>query len=281
MFEKPLRWLQKSWWGLLIAYILIIVTTYLAIWQFAEPLGIPDSIDNFPYFVKTRVFLHLSLTLLIAAHITLILDLVIRYRNESLATSVPKISKTKFFKVPLDQIANSDMLENYSAPPFSKEDYGGVKFSIKPKRGIFDSAALRPGKNSATIELENPIEDVHSLYLLTNAGGGIKEYEEEIIGRIQLKFDEDVLEKELILGQNIREWAIGNPFDLVDKAKDPSLQHVWEGLNTDKNQAVIDRLEIPILQPYRQKKLKQIVISREAKPNTLQFLIFAITLEYT
>jgi hypothetical protein len=81
MCEKAWKWLHGPWWGLVVAHFIILCLTYLLIWQFAEPLGIPDTIDNLPAFVKLRAFFHVTLTLLIGAYITLILELVIRKKK--------------------------------------------------------------------------------------------------------------------------------------------------------------------------------------------------------
>ena len=78
MFRKPLEWLQRNWWGITIAYLIVFVTIYLAIWQLAEPLGVPDEIEKFPQFVSSRVFIHLLITFVIAAYVTLFLDIGLR-----------------------------------------------------------------------------------------------------------------------------------------------------------------------------------------------------------
>jgi hypothetical protein len=82
MFEKPLVWLRKHWWGIIVAYLLLLISSYFTIWQFAEPLAIPDTLEELPTFTKTRIFFHLNLTLLVTAHLTLILILLIRYKEQ-------------------------------------------------------------------------------------------------------------------------------------------------------------------------------------------------------
>ena len=190
--------------------------------------------------------------------------------------------KFEFLMVPLDQIANSDILENYHNPPVGQEIWlGGIPFFLKTKRAIFDSAAIRSGKNSVTLDLDEPVSRVYSVYLLVNAGGAHKEHEGKTLGRVQIIFDDGAFqETKLILGQNIREWAIGNPFDLVNNVVEPSSLPVWEGSNATGNKAVIDRLEIPVFQQNRQKRLKQILTFVDSGSASLAFLIFAITLEY-
>ena len=82
MLDKAQEWLQRHWWGIIIAHLFIIVTVFLVIWNFAEPVGIPDNIEQFPSVFNTRIFLHVVLTLLISAYITLFLDLQLRRANE-------------------------------------------------------------------------------------------------------------------------------------------------------------------------------------------------------
>lgn len=81
MLEHPSKWLRRNWWGLIVAYLLLLIGIYLLIWQLAEPLGIPDTIETLPPFTKSRIFLHLVLTFLVAPHIALVLDLITRFRS--------------------------------------------------------------------------------------------------------------------------------------------------------------------------------------------------------
>lgn len=76
MMAEALKWLQKNLLGVLVAHLIILGVTYLGIWQAAEPLGIPDRIESFPDFAKTRIFIHLVLTVLIAAYLTIFLLVV-------------------------------------------------------------------------------------------------------------------------------------------------------------------------------------------------------------
>jgi hypothetical protein len=75
--KKARQWLEEHWLGLPLAYIIIIALTYIALWQLAEPLGIPGSIDGLEQLAgltKYRFFFHIVLTFLIGAHVTLILE---------------------------------------------------------------------------------------------------------------------------------------------------------------------------------------------------------------
>ncbi len=87
MFDKPLQWLERHWWGLIVAHIIVLSIVYVVIWQIAEPLGIPDDFANLPELSKTRGFFHLVLTIIIGAYITLILDLLLRRKKWTSAKS--------------------------------------------------------------------------------------------------------------------------------------------------------------------------------------------------
>src|SRR5688572_25414569 len=81
MIKNALEWLQKYWWGLIVAYFTVFMASYLAVWALIEPLNIPDTIDNFPSFAHSRVFLHLIIAFIVAAYITLALNVYFR-RNQ-------------------------------------------------------------------------------------------------------------------------------------------------------------------------------------------------------
>lgn len=87
MLEQPIRWLQKHWWGLVVAYFLILCSLYVLIWTVIEPLGIPDRFTQIPDIVSRRIFLHLILSVILASHITLALELFIRKGNKNLFRS--------------------------------------------------------------------------------------------------------------------------------------------------------------------------------------------------
>ena len=75
--------LARNWWGLLVAYFVLVVLSYLGIWAFAEPIGIPDkfsSLNDLPNALRHRWFYHVVLTVVLAAHATLVLELVFRCR---------------------------------------------------------------------------------------------------------------------------------------------------------------------------------------------------------
>lgn len=78
MFTEAILWLKKKWWGLLIAYTISVVGFYLAIWATIEPFGIPDKFETLWTFFSNRLTYHIAASIVLGAHITLLLDLLIR-----------------------------------------------------------------------------------------------------------------------------------------------------------------------------------------------------------
>jgi hypothetical protein len=82
MFERSVERLQQKRWGKLIAYGSILGAVYFSIWQLAEPLGIPDKLDDLPDFMKRRAFYHVLLVLLVAPYVFLALNFIVKKRNK-------------------------------------------------------------------------------------------------------------------------------------------------------------------------------------------------------
>ena len=199
--------------------------------------------------------------------------------------SEPPISDSEamlpFIKVDLQPIVNSSIEDKYKDPPISLDiQFEGIPFAIKTHTGIFDSSAIDRTKSQTSLLLDPPIKLTRSAYLLINSGGSLVEYRGSQVGEVRLVFSDGTVQPTpLILGENIREWAIGNPFELVDSVTSSSVVEVWKGRNNDDNEAVIDVLEIPILRRYRYKKLMKIEVKPGEHSGQLDFLVFAITIE--
>jgi hypothetical protein len=78
MIDKILGWLKKHWWGLLVAYGFALVVAYGVIWSIAEPLDLYEGLQSLPTILSNRAFVQFGLTLLLAAYITLVLELIVR-----------------------------------------------------------------------------------------------------------------------------------------------------------------------------------------------------------
>ncbi len=187
---------------------------------------------------------------------------------------------SKFLFVPLDQIVNNNLESNYSSPPTGDLKFDEIPFRIKRgEKSILNISPLHV--DNEKLELDKPVKGVSSAYFLTNAGNGFKENEGKTIGEIEFRFEDEIYQRqELVLGQNIREWAPGNiPGGLVDSVTDTASQQIWEGKNVDGNRAVIDRLEVLIDTKNQKRSLRGIRFSRNSSIEKSAFFVLAVTLK--
>lgn len=83
MWQAASEWLGRRWWGLIIAYVLLLAFTYALVWSVIEPLGIPDTFNSLPDWMKSRVLYHVVVTLLVTPHILLVMERASRRHNAS------------------------------------------------------------------------------------------------------------------------------------------------------------------------------------------------------
>jgi len=77
--QKAYEWLQKTWWGIIVAYGVVSIVTFAVIQAFfLEPASVPENIPRLPALIHSRLFIHIILTLFISSYITLILELYLR-----------------------------------------------------------------------------------------------------------------------------------------------------------------------------------------------------------
>ena len=234
----------------------------------------------------------IALTLGFAVAITLLT------RSLRATFRAPRRPRFQVVPLPVAKVTDTNLGKRYLDPPQGEVNLGEVKFLVGP--AIFDSANVRyiePGGHTETkLELAKPAQQVKSVHLLINASGGWRIHRESDtvlewtrIGRIRLSFEDDTFQDtELILGDNIREWAIGNsPENLVGRVADPLCRVVWKGKTASGKYAVIDKLEIPVQESNQQKHLASIVFIRDipyraqaSEGGLLHFLVSAVTLEF-
>lgn len=91
MISSVMEWLRKKWWGLLVAYALVVAGCYSAIWTVIEPLGIPDTLECplWPVLIKRSTY-HIAASVFIGSHLTLILILLVRKRDLATAGVLPE-----------------------------------------------------------------------------------------------------------------------------------------------------------------------------------------------
>jgi len=220
--------------------------------------------------------------------------------TRSLQATFRSPKRPRFEVVPLSVggVTNANLMARYLDPPQGEVVLGGVEFLVGS--AISDSENVRfieaDGHTETKLKLPKPAHRVKSVHLLINASGGWRIHRESStvlewtqIGKTRLNFgDGSSQDTELVLGDNIREWAIGNsPGNLVGRVADPLCRVVWKGKAISGKFAVIDKLEIPIRDSNRKKQLESIVFIRDiphgakaSEGGLLHFLISAVTLEF-
>jgi hypothetical protein len=104
------------------------------------------------------------------------------------------------------------------------------------------------------------------VYLLLQAGWGVKSYEYRTIGKVSLKFDQgEVLETDLQLGYNIRDWA--DRAVAITTLNSPNAQAVWKGFEGEIP-GKIDLLIVDIPKSYLSSTLKEIQIEDSSSTST-------------
>jgi hypothetical protein len=245
-----------------------------------------------------------------AAVLTLVLACAILLATSALSaeprTSPSRAPIFETLELPPGTVANANLEDLYLDPPLGEVKLGDVRFLLKGGPGsIFDTneqiryGRLADGSIEVPLTLPEPVQPV-AVHILINASGGWRTYadsekdiradlEWSMIGKIKLEFADGTAQTtQLVLGDNIREWAIGNnPSRLVSRVADPASRVVWRGKNQSQNYAVIDHLEIPIQPSNRDKELRRIVFVRDVpqhrfllKTPHLHLLVFAVTLEF-
>ena len=189
----------------------------------------------------------------------------------------------KYQALSLEPIVNATLHEIYLHPPGSIV-CGAVRFQLSDSR--YDTSRTRDSTR-ASIPLSRPLSRVVAVHILANAGGAKAEFRGRLIGQVRFYLDNGImLTEDLVLGANIREWAIGNasPGLLVTHADDEAgLHQVWAGKNLSGNDAVIDCLTISLNIQPSPAKLERIEFIRDCGPGTsnphIGFFVSGIVVE--
>jgi hypothetical protein len=149
---------------LIIANFVAFIGIYLLLWQFAEPLGIPDNIENWPGFMRTRGFLHITLSVLLSAYVTILLDLKLRRDKWD------EGAESRFFKKSFPRSQNPKFFaEIEKLVPVSKRILlVGAGINLIWEEHIFDTIIRRvqSGQAKVTICMGNPYSPhVQSRYI--------------------------------------------------------------------------------------------------------------------
>jgi len=196
----------------------------------------------------------------------------------------------QFIQTPLIEsgLANAD-LSIYKDPPFGDCMWFGVPFKVQNARISMADAFDSRGK---LLNLSQPISGVHAVHFLINSGDGRKKYLNREIGTINLLFEQSSIPHPVVLGKNIREWAIGNfvniseadrrPEPLIDTVEIKSSREVWRGQTSHGQVAVIDMITVDINSISRSEKMTGIEFTRSIPQGSgiaLDYFIMGITIE--
>lgn len=201
---------------------------------------------------------------------------------------VPPIDPEKFRTLPFPILDNP---QSYQFPfaPSGLALFNGVPFFLRPtgdKEGRLighQVLNVQPDarNHTAITELSAAAEGVSVVHFLISAGHGRISHEgvqflHKRIGYIELVFkDEPTQRVTLVLGRNIREWAFGNPFDLVRTVDDPSVRPAWVSHNS---LCRIDHLTVSIQNAPRDLKAIHLAAKFEDDQPDREFMYPAVIL---
>ena len=295
-----------QWLGLLLAFVVFIVTTVFLIAKWRSTLEFISLlmkiivsnwqlILGFALLLATLWGIYLTNSywiMLNALGFTVAVGMLYRYfvvRKESKFAA----SEAKFIPVLIPPgMGNKYFGQFYLDFPSGDVLLRGAKFHLQPMSLVFDTSSqirehyLRDdGCKEIKLSLPKPIKSIKSIHVLINSGNSKSFYKSEKVGEIKLIFDDiPPITTDLILGKNLREWCIGAPSDLVREFSDPLSTVVWQGVNKEGIYAVVDSLEIPVHEVVKSNALQQIVfihrpLQRQGDTLGVQYFVSAIALE--
>jgi hypothetical protein len=104
MKKTILGWLYRKWWGLAVAYPIAVFLTYLLVWRVVQPFSIPPQINDLPTMMKSRVFLHIWISVTVGGFIVLFVELLWRrmiwlrkVEQQFFVKSYPRSQSAPFF----------------------------------------------------------------------------------------------------------------------------------------------------------------------------------------
>ena len=201
-----------------------------------------------------------------------------------------------FIPMNIESIANGSIDDKYLGLPYGRVSFNGIPFDVKPRISVFDAGNIIPGQST---EIELPLEtyqsNITALHMLINAGGAFK-YDRRngrpltgvAVGKVTLHFsDKHNFAFTLVLGQNLREWAIGNaPGELIATVTDLANTQAWNGVNLKGKEVVLDKLKISIPGEFVNRTLNRIVFQRYVDSSDFlsyssnpAYFVCAVTLE--
>ena len=158
---------------------------------------------------------------------------------------IPPMHPERFRTFPFPILDNPQSY-NFPFAPSGLALFNGVPFFLRPtgdnKARLVGHQVLnvQPDEhNNPTVrELNAFAEGISFVHFLISAGHGRVSHEgvqfiHKRIGHLELIYADDTSQRvNLVLGRNIREWAFGNPFDLVRDIDDSAIQPAWVSHNS-------------------------------------------------
>jgi uncharacterized membrane protein len=198
-----------------------------------------------------------------------------------------------FVPLPIRPSIGNGLIRNrYLDFPTGSVILAGKLFEFMDEALLFDTnGQLRysrkrdDGSIEVDFQIDEAIHNVKAVHILINSGNSRQVYYSQAIGGIILLFkDVPPFTVDFILGNNIREWCIGNPGDFVREVSSDKVQNAWSGTNTEGTNAIVDCLDIPVPDPYWKLPLMKIAFIHKSKPIPpdemgVHYSIFGITLE--
>lgn len=251
--QRPFAWIRKNAvrlfiWSLLSIGLILSLLAGSDIWgSFIDTLRVSEQIG-------TRS----------AAPTTMAVEVPPQQKPAELPlSSSPLVIK----RIPLQGNSN-DLIQTY-IPGFEYSDrvtFNNIEFNMVKGEIIRTHCSIFPDDTREKISFnELNIEEPHQIFLLTNAAATDLANANDRVGVVTLKFtDGTQMETELILGHNIREWRV-DAANTINQANHLSLSHVYTGISSEDDTAVIDMLAIEVALIDRVKVLSAIEVADTSK----------------
>jgi hypothetical protein len=151
--------------------------------------------------------------------------------------------------VPISSVANDNYAGVLPTFPTGTVVFAGVTFDLPDTCPYFDSNINSlPPDLSATQNVS--LAGAQAVHLLLNTANTYSSQMSvgQQVGQVVLDFSGGGTSvTPLLVGVNIREWAIGTTAQsVITNYSDPNLQNIWQGLNNGGILSAIDMLTIPV-----------------------------------
>jgi len=186
----------------------------------------------------------------------------LKARLSEMRTGTPTPVQRTFQFVPLVSLANFTLDAYFADPPVGLTPLGGIPFQV-PSAG--DNMFLTQGcdgheANPTSGEILMNVSYPRALYFLLNAV--CPKPANATMGRLIFRFDDgSSFTKELVIGQNIRDYYLDTQADYVTVVTDLGVQQAWSGRSKMwGGRATIDMLTVPLPEQYQARTLVGVMV---------------------